>query len=106
MSNSQSELSKASSPSSSNRRDEWTVEQSARLYNVKGWGEPYFAIDRQGNVTVTPQGEKGQSIKLLDLIESLTLQGIDSTVVDPLSRNYGRSSGSSLRLNGTSDRQL
>ena len=77
MSNSQSELSKASSPSSSNRRDEWTVEQSARLYNVKGWGEPYFAIDRQGNVTVTPQGEKGQSIKLLDLIESLTLQGID-----------------------------
>ena len=57
-------------------RADWTVEQSAKLYNVAGWGEPYFAINQQGNVIVTPQGVGRQPIELLDIITSVTEQGI------------------------------
>jgi arginine decarboxylase len=48
----------------------WTVADSAKLYNVEGWGEPYFGINKAGNVTVSPQG-KDRAIDLLELIEVL-----------------------------------
>lgn len=87
MSNSQPELDTSSpqkyhqagsnsSPTGSNR-DNWTVKQSTKLYNLEGWGEPYFAINQLGNVTVTPQGTKGKPIELLDVIKSLSQQGIN-----------------------------
>ncbi|MGB5632981.1 MAG: biosynthetic arginine decarboxylase [Waterburya sp.] len=57
--------------------DSWGVADSAKLYNIEGWGKPYFAINEQGNVTVSPQGTQGDSFDLLDLIESLKKQGIN-----------------------------
>ena len=54
----------------------WTVADSARLYNVAGWGEPYFAINQLGNVTVSPSGSKGKSIELLPVVESLIERGV------------------------------
>jgi arginine decarboxylase len=54
----------------------WTVADSAQLYNIEGWGEPYFGINQSGNVTVTPQGLQGEPIELIEIIESLRPQGI------------------------------
>jgi arginine decarboxylase len=54
----------------------WTVADSAQLYNIEGWGEPYFGINQAGNVTVTPQGLQGEPIELVEIIKSLRPQGI------------------------------
>lgn len=54
----------------------WTVTDSAKLYNIEGWGEPYFSIDGAGNVAVSPQGIKDNAIDLAELIESLKQRGI------------------------------
>ncbi|MGP1382790.1 MAG: biosynthetic arginine decarboxylase [Thainema sp.] len=49
----------------------WTIEESEALYRIKGWGEPYFSINSTGHVIVTPQGDRGGSIDLFDLVEAL-----------------------------------
>ena len=50
---------------------QWTIEASEDLYRVKGWGDPYFAINETGNVTVSPQGDRGGSLDLHKLVEGL-----------------------------------
>jgi arginine decarboxylase len=54
----------------------WTVSDSEKLYNIEGWGEPYFAVNQQGNVTVSLEEVQGKPIELLEIIESLSKQGI------------------------------
>lgn len=49
----------------------WTLEDSEKLYRIQGWGEPYFAINAAGHVTVSPQGDRGGSIDLYELVEAL-----------------------------------
>jgi arginine decarboxylase len=49
----------------------WTIEDSEDLYRIQGWGEPYFSIDTAGHVTVSPQGDRGGSLDLYDLVSSL-----------------------------------
>lgn len=34
----------------------WSVEDSENLYRIQGWGEPYFAINAAGHITVSPRG--------------------------------------------------
>lgn len=33
----------------------WRVDDSAEMYNIRGWGRSYFDINEKGNVTVTPR---------------------------------------------------
>ncbi|CDM97706.1 MAG: biosynthetic arginine decarboxylase [Limnospira sp. PMC 1291.21] len=49
----------------------WTIEDSEKLYHIQGWGEPYFSINAAGHITVSPQGDRGGSIDLYELVESL-----------------------------------
>jgi arginine decarboxylase len=49
----------------------WTIEQSEELYRIKGWGEPYFAINAAGHVTVSPLGDRGGSLDLYELVNAL-----------------------------------
>ena len=57
------------------RLDSWTVEASERLYRIKEWGDPYFAINAAGHVTVSPQG-RGGSLDLFELVEALRQRNI------------------------------
>ncbi|KPQ35007.1 MAG: arginine decarboxylase SpeA [Phormidesmis priestleyi Ana] len=61
----------ASSPDEQNSREAWSIEQSEELYRIKGWGEPYFSINAAGNITVSPQGDRGGSLDLYQLVEGL-----------------------------------
>ena len=54
---------------------DWTVSDSEKLYNIEGWGEPYFAVNQQGNVTVTLE-VGGKPIELLEIIKSVSQQGM------------------------------
>ena len=55
----------------------WTIEDSEELYRINGWGEPYFSINAAGHVTVSPQGDRGGSLDLYELVNSLKLRNLD-----------------------------
>jgi arginine decarboxylase len=54
----------------------WTIADSENLYRLQGWGEPYFAINEAGRVTVSPQGDRGGSLDLFELVEGLRKRNI------------------------------
>ena len=54
----------------------WTIEDSESLYQIHDWGEPYFSINAAGHVTVSPKGDRGGSLDLYDLVESLKLRNL------------------------------
>ena len=64
-------VSSVSENGKANRQQSWTVEDSKRLYRIKGWGEPYFAINAAGHVTVAPHGDRGEALDLYELVKSL-----------------------------------
>lgn len=55
---------------------QWSIEQSENLYRIQGWGEPYFSINSNGHITVSPQGDRGGSLDLYELVESLRKRNI------------------------------
>ncbi len=59
----------------------WTIEDSENLYRIPGWGEPYFSINTAGHITVTPQGDRGGSLDLYELVESLKSRNIGLPVL-------------------------
>ncbi|HEY3235976.1 MAG TPA: biosynthetic arginine decarboxylase, partial [Polyangiaceae bacterium] len=56
---------------------EWNPQRSATLYQVQGWGRPYFSVSPRGHVHVTPDPGLGRSINLYELIQDLSARGID-----------------------------
>jgi arginine decarboxylase len=59
----------------------WTVADSLELYNVKGWGRDFFAINDKGNVEVTPAGPAGGRIDMRELVEDLRRRGVNVPVL-------------------------
>ncbi|MCP9775428.1 biosynthetic arginine decarboxylase [Cyanobium sp. WAJ14-Wanaka] len=49
----------------------WSVADSAALYSLDRWGEPYFSVNGRGHISVQPQGERGGSLDLFDLVQGL-----------------------------------
>ena len=54
----------------------WTVEDSEALYQIRGWGEPYFSVNEAGHVIVAPKGDRGGSLDLYDLVNALKQRDI------------------------------
>ena len=48
----------------------WSIDDSAELYNIKGWGVNYFGINEKGHVYVTPKKNNVQ-IDLQEVMEEL-----------------------------------
>jgi len=59
----------------------WTIEDSEQLYQIQGWGDPYFSINRAGHITVSPQGDRGTSLDLYQLIEALRQRNIELPIL-------------------------
>ena len=49
----------------------WSIQDSAALYGLERWGEPYFTINGRGHISVQPQGERGGSLDLVELVSEL-----------------------------------
>lgn len=60
----------------SNGKKPWTIEDSEKLYRIEGWGDPYFSINAAGRVMVSPKGDRGGSLDLYELVESLRKRNI------------------------------
>ena len=58
----------------------WRVEDSAELYNIKGWAVDYFSINEKGHVLVTPQ-RNGMSVDLKELLDELILSDVSLPVL-------------------------
>lgn len=58
----------------------WSVDDSADLYNIKGWGVDYFNINNKGEVVVCPSG-KGDGVALLDIINELQIKDVSMPVL-------------------------
>ena len=58
----------------------WQIEDSAELYNTRGWGVNFFAINEHGNVEVRPRPE-GPAVDLKEVIDELTLRDVSCPVL-------------------------
>lgn len=68
------------SPSTLPERKEpesWTVRDADKLYNVSGWGAPYFKVNEAGNIEVDPTGHDPDvhNIDLFELVEDVIERG-------------------------------
>ncbi len=60
----------------------WTVQRSAELYQVKGWGLPYFQVNAAGHVEVVPDPERAtDAIDLFELVNDLDARGLELPVL-------------------------
>jgi arginine decarboxylase len=55
----------------------WSVEQSADIYGINAWGNGYYRINAQGNVSVNPNGRSdGPQVDVFELTQDLMDRGI------------------------------
>ncbi|NIW25509.1 MAG: biosynthetic arginine decarboxylase, partial [Gammaproteobacteria bacterium] len=60
---------------------DWSAEQSAELYRVASWGDPYFSVSAAGNVAVHPIDDSALSIDLPDVVAELNKRGVQLPVL-------------------------
>ena len=58
-------------PSAITGQQHWSVADSAELYGLTRWGEPYFSVNARGHISVQPRGERGGSLDLMELVQGL-----------------------------------
>ena len=68
----------------------WTVERSAELYQVRGWGEPYFTVNAAGNVEVRPDPARNKGIDLYALSQDLKARGLLNDTLVVWGGEFGR----------------
>lgn len=73
----QAQLLKGAAEPSTAAASTWTIEDSEELYRIRGWGEPYFSINAAGHITVSPQGDRGGSLDLYELVEALRQRDLE-----------------------------
>jgi arginine decarboxylase len=63
--------------SSQTKASGWTIEASEELYRIHSWGEPYFSINADGHLTVSPKGDRGGSLDLFELVEAIKQRNLN-----------------------------
>lgn len=58
----------------------WRIEDSAELYNIRGWGRNYFTINDKGHVAVVPKQGYAE-VDLRDILNELQVRDISSPVL-------------------------
>ena len=57
--------------------DPWTVAKSAELYQIRGWGEPYYQAGDIGQVEVRPDPTIDRTVNLFELTNELKARGLE-----------------------------
>ena len=60
--------------------NKWRIEDSAELYNIKGWGLNYFSINDKGHVKVSPK-KNCVSVDLIEVMNELNSRNITAPVL-------------------------
>ena len=64
-----------------NGQAEWTAQRSAALYQIDGWGTPYFMVNDEGRVIVRPNPEADRTIDLFELAQDLKARGLELPIL-------------------------
>lgn len=59
----------------------WTIEDSANLYNLKGWGLRYFAINEDGHLVMRPHRIHDLSVNMKKVVDDVVARGIKLPVL-------------------------
>ena len=59
----------------------WTIDDSAKLYNLRGWGLKYFGINSQGNLVVHPRRSADREIEIKTVVDDVLARGIKLPVL-------------------------
>src|SRR5579885_850078 len=59
----------------------WTVDDSANLYNLKGWGLKYFGINESGHLVVHPRRSDNGSIDIKKVVDDVLARGVKLPVL-------------------------
>lgn len=59
----------------------WSPAKSAHLYQVQGWGAPYFSVNAQGHVDVTPDPDLSGRVDLYELTQDLCERGLELPIL-------------------------
>lgn len=59
----------------------WNSEKSAAIYGINNWGNGYFRVNSQGNVSVTPNSTNGPGVDLYELTQDLLDRGIRTPIM-------------------------
>jgi arginine decarboxylase len=61
--------------------EQWNAAKSAQLYQVQGWGSPYFSVNEAGVIEVRPNPELERTVNLFELTEDLRARGLDLPIL-------------------------
>ncbi len=60
----------------------WTEEASETLYGIKNWGNGYFNINKEGEVTISPcPGKNSTEVSIMEVISGIRDRGMDMPVL-------------------------
>jgi arginine decarboxylase len=59
----------------------WTILQSIQTYAINFWGDGYFSINAQGNVSVKPSADKSSELDLYEIAQSLREKNLSLPVL-------------------------
>lgn len=57
-------------------KQDWSIDESKDLYRIGSWGSGFFDVNEKGNVVVTPHGDAGPCVDLVELTTDLQERGI------------------------------
>ena len=60
---------------------DWSIDQSRKIYGIRGWGSGFFDINAAGEVQVMPNGRHGRAVSLRALIDQAQLLDISLPMV-------------------------
>ncbi|MBK8816486.1 MAG: biosynthetic arginine decarboxylase [Methylococcaceae bacterium] len=59
----------------------WSILQSIQTYSINFWGEGYFSINEQGNVSVKPSADQETELDLYEIAQSLSAKNLSLPVL-------------------------
>lgn len=61
--------------------DRWSINDSAKIYNLDNWGADLFSINKKGNICVHPSSSSNASIDLRALVDDLIKRKIKPPIL-------------------------
>ena len=52
----------------------WTIEDSISTYGIDKWGEKYFSINSDGNISISPNRKSKKKSIFLNLLRNLKVE--------------------------------
>jgi len=59
-----------------NGKKTWTTKDSAKLYNLKGWGSGYFGVSDEGHLSVHPRRNNKRVMDMRRIVDDIKARGI------------------------------